>query len=446
MNRKILFSPIGGTDPISNGKDGSMLHICRKYLPDEVYLFLSKEMYESHILDNRYLYCLDKLGQHLGHRFQHKLIIREDLTEVQDHDIFYEIFRKEIAKIEAGMDATDKLYVNISSGTPAMKNALVVMAEFAEFRFEPIQVSTPRRSINMDQEARRDYHVEEKWETNADNQEDYEDRCSVVRLANLTNLKKEDLIKRFLEKSDYLAAYTLAESMKEHLSIRSLKLLKAAKERSCLNLAPVEQIEKELDCSILPIKDKKQKPIFEFALLLELKIRRGECADFIRGTTPIIVKLLEEIVRKECGINVEDYCDCDERGGVPKWNLQKLGNNPVLKQKLDEGFKNRKFQRGPIYSYHLNIIIQSFSKNKRLRDEVRKIVWMEGRVRNVAAHVVTRITDTDIEKWTNGMNARQIFKKIQYLAKEAGIPAKEKEWESYRLLNQMIISSLESLR
>lgn len=27
--KKILFSPIGGTDPISNFRDGAMLHICR---------------------------------------------------------------------------------------------------------------------------------------------------------------------------------------------------------------------------------------------------------------------------------------------------------------------------------------------------------------------------------------------------------------------------------
>ena len=31
--KKILFSPIGGTDPISNFRDGAMLHICRIYKP-----------------------------------------------------------------------------------------------------------------------------------------------------------------------------------------------------------------------------------------------------------------------------------------------------------------------------------------------------------------------------------------------------------------------------
>lgn len=48
MAKRILFSPIGTTDPIKNYRDGSMLHICRKYKPDKVYLYLSAEMMEHH--------------------------------------------------------------------------------------------------------------------------------------------------------------------------------------------------------------------------------------------------------------------------------------------------------------------------------------------------------------------------------------------------------------
>ena len=37
MNQTILFTPVGGTDPISstNIHDGSMLHICRVYQPQK---------------------------------------------------------------------------------------------------------------------------------------------------------------------------------------------------------------------------------------------------------------------------------------------------------------------------------------------------------------------------------------------------------------------------
>ncbi len=56
MNQTILFSPVGGTDPISqnNYRDGSLLHICRVYKPTKVVLFLSREMLDFHRKDNRY--------------------------------------------------------------------------------------------------------------------------------------------------------------------------------------------------------------------------------------------------------------------------------------------------------------------------------------------------------------------------------------------------------
>lgn len=56
MDKIILFTPVGGTDPISstNCRDGSMLHICRNYKPDKVIMYMSKEMLENQEADDRY--------------------------------------------------------------------------------------------------------------------------------------------------------------------------------------------------------------------------------------------------------------------------------------------------------------------------------------------------------------------------------------------------------
>ena len=47
MPERILFSAVGGHDPIANFRDGAILHICRIYRPDKVYLYLSSEMLET---------------------------------------------------------------------------------------------------------------------------------------------------------------------------------------------------------------------------------------------------------------------------------------------------------------------------------------------------------------------------------------------------------------
>ncbi len=67
MSRTYLFSPIGNTDPIKYFYDGSMLHICRYYKPDVVYLYLSKEMMEYHKEDNRYVSCVPSVDTKIEH-------------------------------------------------------------------------------------------------------------------------------------------------------------------------------------------------------------------------------------------------------------------------------------------------------------------------------------------------------------------------------------------
>jgi len=90
MGKTFLFSPIGNTDPIKYFRDGSMLHICRHYKPDVVYLYLSKEMVSLHNKDNRFQRTLDLLGQKLKHKFEVHVICREELVNVQNYDFFYQ--------------------------------------------------------------------------------------------------------------------------------------------------------------------------------------------------------------------------------------------------------------------------------------------------------------------------------------------------------------------
>lgn len=111
MARKYLFSPIGNTDPIKYLYDGSMIHICRYYQPDVVYLYLSKEMMENHKKDNRYVKTLELLGEFLHHKFEIHIIENSDMIDVQQYDIFYNEFHRIIAEIEEQKDSEDILLV-----------------------------------------------------------------------------------------------------------------------------------------------------------------------------------------------------------------------------------------------------------------------------------------------------------------------------------------------
>ena len=74
MPKRILFSPIGSTDPIKYFHDGSMLHICRHYKPDIVILYMSKEITQRHRHDNRYVRTIELLGESIHHNFDIRVI------------------------------------------------------------------------------------------------------------------------------------------------------------------------------------------------------------------------------------------------------------------------------------------------------------------------------------------------------------------------------------
>ena len=96
MHQKILFTPVGGTDPISatNCFDGAILHICRHYQPDKVIMYMSKEMLVNQEKDDRYRYCLNKLCELQNRKMECEIIERRELTNVHEFDFYYEDFQK----------------------------------------------------------------------------------------------------------------------------------------------------------------------------------------------------------------------------------------------------------------------------------------------------------------------------------------------------------------
>lgn len=59
---RILFSPIGGSDPLNAEHDGSWLHCCRHFSPDLTMIYLSAEMLKREQQGHIYSRGLEKLA------------------------------------------------------------------------------------------------------------------------------------------------------------------------------------------------------------------------------------------------------------------------------------------------------------------------------------------------------------------------------------------------
>lgn len=442
MNKKILFSPVGGTDPIRYLRDGSLLHICRHYQPDVVYLYLSHEMMENHKTDNRYVASINRLGEYLHHNFEVHVIEKDELIDVQQYDVFFNDFRQEIRKIKTTMESGDELLLNMASGTPAMKSALMIIATLTEYKFRAIQVSTPQKKMNSEHEDRMHYDIDVNWELNEDNDENADNRCTEVKCFNLMRLLKIEMIKKHIKAYDYTAALTVANEIKEDISEDAYTVLQIADARVKLNRRKISVLMAGKNYDIYPIKDGNKQKIFEYALVLQTKIAKQEFADFIRGITPLVVDLLEEILKNECGITLADCCTINGRDGVRKWNKDKL-EQAGLMTVLNEAYRTvGGFRVGPVYSSHIAKLIFYKSEDMVLRQKVEEIATIEGAVRNVAAHEIVSVTDEWFQEKTT-KSARDIFELIKYLTRKAGINAKGEDWQSYDKMNAMIADFME---
>ena len=438
MGKTFLFSPIGNTDPIKYFRDGSMLHICRHYKPDVVYLYLSKEMVSLHNKDNRFQRTLDLLGQKLKHKFEVHVICREELVNVQNYDFFYQEFNEEIKRIKKSMNREDELLLNMASGTPAMKRALLVIATLAEYRFRAIQVSSPKKKSNLEYEDREDYDVQTIWELDEDNAAGSENRCKEVQCMNLIQLLKRDMIKKHVEAYDYYAALDIADDMEDGISENALALLKIASERVKLNKYKVSEILKKYPYDIYPVKEDQKQRVFEYALGIQLKLQKKEYADFLRAVTPISLDLLVNVMERYCGINLNAYIFTDNNKQL-KWSKGKLKGTETL-EILEE--KYYPFRYGNIYSSHICAIIQKKCQEDKLKTKVAELVDVEQKVRNTAAHEIVSVTDEWIFKKT-GKHPEEIMSIIHYLCGRAGIVGSKDAWNSYDNMNKLIIQALD---
>lgn len=441
MNRTILFSPVGGTDPMpqTNWQDGSLLHIARVYKPDEIYLYMSAEILENHKKDNRYLYCLEKLAEKQNYSPKYHIIERGDLKNVHIFDYFYEDFRTIIRDITKDFDESDRLLLNISSGTPAMKSGLLVLATLGEFPYISVQVETPTGKMN--EHRHENYDVELIWEGNEDNEEDFVNRCQEVRCPSLTEIKQEEIIKKLVSVYDYEAAFEIASGLKsEHAKIY-LPLLELARARLQMDFTKVNALSSETKVDFIPMKSAEKQKYFEYALNMDIKRKKGEYTDFIRAITPLLVDLFALILKQECSIDINTIA----KGHPLRWDKKFIqANMPDIDMILNEHFlklSGRNFSYGEVYSSALSPIILEYAKNNKVKELISNLTKVEKEVRNPAAHEIVSLSDNKIRKIV-GFSSEDIMKLIKDAFKYTGLGVSQKHWDSYEVMNEAIIKAI----
>lgn len=445
---KILFSPIGMTDPISDHtlQDGSLLNICRFYKPDKIYLYMSKEVMEYHEKDDRYVKCLEKVYEYLGKDFEYEIIDRRDLEEVQVFDFFYKEYRDILYKIHLNHPDAE-IILNVSSGTPAMKSALFVLCALFSFPMTPIQVSTPLKTANTkSNQVKLTDPVNDFLEIIdmiMTEPEIYGDRTEIAFKENLNFELSKDIIKNHLKKYNYSAAFEVAQVTRQFLSEKSYHLIAAAFYRNNLDREGVLNNLK-LANDKFDFYETAQLRLIEYVLYLSVNVKRNMLLEFIRGISPVLDSLFKKAFELETNINLDNYLT--NKKGKVTWNRKNLmsdDNGKKILGVLNKSYNVFNFTNTASSDNFLKLMeSKEFGISKRnITKKAEELRDIEREGRNKAAHQIVSIDDKFLKTET-GFTSEEILNKITDFVEDIKLGVKKENWNSYEIMNEKIINSL----
>lgn len=409
----VLFSPIGTADPITQLGDGPMLHIVRRCRPDKVVLFLSPEMAKYQDSDGRYTRAIELLCDRTGQQLPEVVERRSPNSKVHLFDGYIKEFREVLEQIiREGQD--EQILVNVSSGTPAMEEALVAIGALGEFDLELLQVTTPRRGPNKkaDRENPDEYELDILWGLNPDNEVDAIDRVRTVELPNLKDRLLRKNIAVLVKDYDYPASSILARQLDKSDNSRGIRrridgLIKR------MNLEPMGGDQ-----------------LVEYLNVMEVRLRQRNWADFCRSLSPAfreaMKRQLQPYLPEDRYLSTNDDNVLDE---------EKIRADRRLEKALAKYIKGDRAHY--LTDAALSDLVMEYCPNDDNRKKMRKLREFEKDCRNVLAHEITAVDKKKLER-DGGMTLSKV---MQYLYELNEVEKIQRGW--YDQQNELLLKQLD---
>lgn len=282
---RVLFSPIGNTDPWSNERDGAMLHIVRHYQPDKVVLFFTKSIWEgNHNIPGRKEFDWEQIINQVSSNTSVEIKV-ENIQYEHDFDSYKDLFHLYIKNIRK-LDSEIEILLNVTSGTPQMESTLCLEYISNPNNMQCIQVSTPEPANNIKRSFANPHHALEMLEKVNRNEKSEIARCKSINIISFREVMVRSQVKGLIDNYDYEGALNLISSQK---SFRNGKVLRK-KLLKLTNQIKTHGIFSELNDKYSSVALKKS--LFHY-LLLKMRHDRLDVAE-----TLIRVKSIAEFILK----------------------------------------------------------------------------------------------------------------------------------------------------
>ena len=442
---RILFSPIGDSDPVRACRDGAMLHILRNYEPEKVVLFFTDEMAKKDQKDDRYAKAIRKLSPACEIEK-----IYSGVTAAHIYDEFLTVLPKAVYGIREKYPEAEIL-LNLSSGTPQIKTLMAFLAIDVS-NAKGIQVSTPEGSSNRNNHAEKDSEdVETMLAMNEDDEPGQQNRCEEPKLYVIRRYGLRGQIISLIQNYEYRGALQLYNNYQHLFSKDTGMLLEHAVYRESMMTNEAKKVLSEYKGrSLFKIAESTPQKLAEFFLVMKIRQRKGQLPELLVKLTPFLYELARFYVRGIKKFSL-DACCTMKKGRVPYISVKALEQyDQGLLQYFNEQY-NGSFRDGPlaltsllmICEYLADTILTGNDSHKAIIAELKLLRGVEEKLRNYVAHEIYNVSEETLKKEA-GMSSTELIKHLRKVM-ELVFENKVKGFSNvYDEINAMIVESLNS--
>ncbi len=393
-SKRILFSPVGSTDPLTMLGDGSMLHIVRHYQPDEIVLFLSPKMAELEDKDSRNKRAIELLSKEQGRDTPEIIYEHSDSSDGHRYDFYIEKFADILTKLDTE-NPDSLIIVNVSSGNVAMDQALVAFDAFDRLGMRALEVSPPSKNASSSRNSQNssEFDLQTLWDLNPDKNNARTNRCFEVESAHFSDLILRDNIRALVNDYDYKAAsYLVGQSRSFPVSAKNL--IDGCVARMELDDARAAKLFSETEFVYDPTKRLR-----EYIWMLEVYLLRQQWADYLRAITPALFETFHAYVKNKLKISDEAWLKCihNDSTDTDEYRLdsEKIHEN----ESLCKALSGKSIQGNPFVSngYFSHLVEALAPENDNEANLLLRLRKLEEGARHPLAHTTCPVKKESLE-------------------------------------------------
>ena len=381
--KRVLFSPIGTTDPIRDCYDGGCLHIVRHYRPQKVVLYLTKQMAKLEDKDQRFSKSIHSIDKNI----EIKLIY----SNVDGGFNYDDLFPNLVDAIRAEKQDDVELLINLSSGTPQIKNIMAIYS--VEDSLKAIQVTTPAKDSNVDvPHLGKDADIDTVIANNLDDLEDAENRCVEPKLSVIRFYAEKHRIISLISRYEYAGAWELAKQS-DMVSESTKKLIQHAYYRQRLQTAEAREVlSNYAGISLFPY-DKKNLECAEYFLVLQQDQQNGKLNETLVKMNNVLYEALK--VYLENRYKIRQYMN-----SYREIKRDKLDSGLIAAFDYEYGnFRDSElsFRNECIFCNYYAKMTDADKKHISITASLNKLSKLSGN-RNMTAHTITNFTEQEFAR------------------------------------------------